>query len=80
MSGPSDPFAYHTPKARSSGSAARLPILGGQLAPAGDDQTPLLFEEMSLASPREIGHPRAGMSCATRRPPVRDTSGASPDS
>jgi excisionase family DNA binding protein len=81
MSRPSDPFAYDRSTARSSASAARLPIIDGR-RPTADahDRTPLLFEDAVLVSPRESGHSTVGKSRGARRATARDTNRTSPDS
>jgi excisionase family DNA binding protein len=53
-------------------SATRLPIIGGRSTLDANNRTPLLFDDMGLPPPREIGHGPTGVGRGARRPTARD--------
>jgi excisionase family DNA binding protein len=79
MRGHRDRSAYHTAPARSSVSATRLPIIGGQPTSDAGDRMPLLFDDRALVSPEAIRHGTAGMGSGARGATARDATMTSAD-
>jgi excisionase family DNA binding protein len=57
----------------------RTAIIGGRSTPDANNRTPLLFDDIGLAPPREIGHGPDGVSRGARRPTARDDNRTSAD-
>ncbi|PZR83454.1 MAG: hypothetical protein DLM65_01945 [Candidatus Aeolococcus gillhamiae] len=79
MNAPSDLSGYRRATARPGVAATRLPIIGGRPTPDANKRAPLLFDDIALVPPREIGHDPARVSRGARRPTAPDDSRTSAD-
>ncbi len=79
MNAPSDLSGYRRATARPGVAATRLPIIGGRPTPDANKRALLLFDDIALAPPREIGHEPARVSRGARRPTAPDDSRTSAD-